>query len=124
MLTFYKKTPTAILTAIAATIVYGGWAVYANYEHGLHAWGMAGAIQGIYAFLSTLSVTHVAQKTCVKYQYGIKGIIAGFLMSFFVMLTLPLFVHSLFGTPNIWKTILPGLIWGCVYLLGSALNLF
>jgi len=120
-------TPTinlsTFLSALAAGIGYGGWAVYANYEHGVHAWAMAGAIQAIYAFISTLSITHVARKTFMKYSCGIKGVCAGFSMSFLVMLALPLLVHNFFGTPNIWATILPGLIWGSIYLIGFLISL-
>ncbi len=123
MPTFYKTIPAVFFNAFAAGIGYGGWAVYANYEHGAHAWIMAGSIQGIYAFISTLFITQVAQKTCVKYQYGLKGITIGFIVSFLVMLTIPLFIHNLFGTPNIWMTILPGLIWGSIYLLGFLITL-
>lgn len=115
--------PSSILTALAAGGGYGGWAIYANYDHGTHAWLMAGTIQAIYAFISTLSITHVARKTFNKYNCGVKGMIAGFLMSFIVMLALPLSVHNFFGTPNIGQTILPGLIWGSIYLIGFLVTL-
>ena len=113
----------AFLTALAAGIVYGGWAVYANYDHPPHTWIMAGIIQATYAFISTLSITHVARKTFEKHDCGIKGIMAGFMMSFIVMLAIPLSVHSFFETPNIWKTMLPGLIWGSIYLLSFLITL-
>jgi len=107
-----------ILTALAAALGYGGWAVYANYDHGIHASVVAGLIQGIYAFLSTFSITHVARKVYLKHNCKMRGIIVGFLMSFIIMLAIPLTVHSIFGTPNMWKTIMPGLIWGSIYLAG------
>lgn len=114
---------STLLTALAAAIGYGGWAVYANFEHGAHAWAMAGVIQGAYAFVSTLSITHVAHKVYVKYGCKIRGIITGFFMSFIIMLAIPLVVHNIAHTPNIWQTILPGLIWGSIYLIGFLVSL-
>jgi len=111
------------LTALAAAIGYGGWAVFANFEHGMHAWMMAGVIQGAYAFVSTLSITHIARWVFLKCNCAIKGIITGFIASFIVMLALPLGVHSIAGTPDLWQTILPGLIWGSIYLMGFLVSL-
>lgn len=118
-----KSGCSAFLIAMAAAAGYGGWAVYANFEHGTQAWMMAGVIQASYAFISTLCITHVARWTYLKYQCGIKGVCAGFGMSFLVMLAIPLSVHNFFGTPDIFQTILPGLIWGSVYLLGFLIAL-
>lgn len=111
------------LTALAAAIGYGGWAIYANFEYGIHAWAMAGGVQGTYAFFSTLSITHVARKVYVKYGCKIRGILSGFFMSFIIMLAIPLSVHNIAGTPNIGQTILPGLIWGSIYLIGFLISL-
>ena len=114
-----KKANTSIIvTSLAAALGYGGWAVYVNYEHGVHAWMMAGAIQGTYAFLSTLFITHIARIVYLKCGCKIRGILTGFGMSFLIMLAIPLLLHNVAGTPNIWQTILPGLIWGSIYLIG------
>ncbi len=118
-----KEKNIALLTAVAAAIIYGSWAVYANYEHGVHAWIMAGLLQAVYAFFSTFSITHVAKWVFLKYKCGITGVVAGFGMSFLVMLAIPLGVHNFFGTPDIWQTMLPGLIWGSIYLLGFLITL-
>jgi hypothetical protein len=118
-----KINTSTFLTAVAAGLGYGGWAVYANYEHGMHAWAMAGGIQAVYAFFSTYCITHVARWAFVKYDCGVKGILAGFAMSFIIMLAIPLSVHNFFATPDIWQTILPGLIWGSIYLLGLLITL-
>ena len=112
-----RQYRTSILNSFAAMLIYGSWAVYANFEHGAQAWKMAGAIQGVYAFFSTLSVTVVAQWVYTKCGRGWLGIVVGFLVSFVVMLTIPIAVHNLAGTPDILQTILPGLIWGSGYLI-------
>ncbi len=113
-----KEKRAALFTAVVAAAGYGGWAAYANYEHGAHAWMMAGFIQASYAFFSTFFITHVAQRAFIKYDCGIRGVLAGFGASFVVMLAIPIIVHSFAGTPDVLQTILPGLVWGSIYLLG------
>lgn len=109
------------LNALAAMLVYGAWAIFANFEHGRSAWLMAGVIQGIYAFGSTLTVTVVARWAYLRAGAKLRGILCGFGLSFLVMLIIPVAVHSIAGTPNILQTILPGLIWGSGYLIGYLL---
>lgn len=111
------------LTAVIAGLGYGGWAFFANMGHGIHAGIMAGLVQGIYAFFSTLSVTYIAHWAFHKYDCGIRGILAGFFSSFLLMLLIPTIVHNLIMTPNILKTILPGLIWGSLYLFSYVIVL-
>ena len=111
-----KKFPWTIFNACAAALVYGLWAFYANSEYSFITSSRAAIIQGIYAFISTLLITHVAYKVFLHYKCGVKGVTTGFCVSFIVMLILPLSVHSAFQTPDIWQTILPGLIWGSMYL--------
>lgn len=118
-----KIAYTTLFNALAAALGYGGWAVYANYEHGIHAGLMAGCVQGVYAFFSTLSITQVARTAYVKHQGGLRGMLAGFSLSALVMLTIPLVVHHLAGTPDLLQTILPGLIWGSLYLIGFLISL-
>lgn len=122
-MTFLKKHKNSLLTALAAGIGYGGWAVYANFEHGTHAWLMAGIVQAIYAFLSTLTVTHCARLVFLKFKCGIRGVATGFVASFILMLIIPITVHASIGTPDIWQTITPGLIWGGIYLMSFLISL-
>lgn len=107
---------TPYINATAAMVIYGGWAVFANFEHGRAAWLTAGVIQGFYAFASTLTVTVIAKKAFFKFGCGTKGLLLGFLTSFFIMLLFPLTIHTVAGTPDIIETITPGLIWGSGYL--------
>ena len=120
---FKRANISIFLTALAAGLGYGGWAAYANYEHGFSAWSKAASIQGVLAFFSTLIITHVAHKIYLQYGCKIRGILAGFSMSFIIMLAIPLAVHKLAGTPDVLQTILPGLIWGSIYLIGFLLSL-
>lgn len=112
-----KANIVILFNAFAAMIVYGGWAVYANFEHGQHAYVMAGLVQGMYAFISTLTMTSAARWMYEKFGRGHQGILSGFSFGFMVMLAIPVIVHNIAGTPDILETILPGLIWGTGYLL-------
>lgn len=112
-----------IISAILAAVGYGGWAVYINFEHGQQACITAGLVQGTYAFASTLFITKVAHFVYQKCGYGKRGIIFGFFTSFLAMLIFPLTLHTLAATPNIIETILPGLIWGSIYLMGVLISL-
>lgn len=118
-----KRGRAIFFTALAAGLGYGAWAFYANFGHGFSMAFMAATVQAVYAFISTLSITHVARFVFLHYKCGYRGIFAGFSLSFLVMLAIPLIVHNFFGTPNIWETILPGLIWGSIYLMGFLISL-
>lgn len=107
---------TSLINAIAAFWLYGGWAVYANFEYGQKVGLTAGLIQGVYAFCSTLSITLIALWVYRRCHNRSVGLVAGFSVSFMVMLIIPWAVHSVTGTPNILQTVLPGIIWGSVYL--------
>jgi len=124
MISHLQANFSVYLTAVAAAIVYGGWAVFANYEHGVHAWAMAGVIQGVYAFISTFCVTQLAKGVFAKCGGGVRGLMTGFTVSFLLMLAIPVGVHFVAGTPDILETILPGLVWGSVYLMGVLILLY
>lgn len=112
-----KPRQTALINASAALTLYGSWAFYANYDHGATAAWLAGFIQGSYAFVSTLTVTLLALKIYHHYKGGIKGVTLGFSASFVAMLVIPWAVHTAAGTPDTLQTVLPGLIWGSIYLV-------
>lgn len=76
----------------------------------------AGLGQGAYAFVSTWLVTLSSRKLLVAFGANIKGLVISFVLTFAVMLLLPLTLHQLLGTLNIWAAILPGLLWGGGYI--------
>lgn len=118
-----KNNFSTILISLAAAMGYGAWAVYANFEHAFMVFMIAGLIQASYAFLSTLCITHVARWVFLKFKCGLRGVSAGFVLSFLLMFMIPITVHSSVGTPDVWQTILPGLIWGSIYLLSFLITL-
>ncbi|MDT8398567.1 MAG: hypothetical protein RQ899_08140 [Pseudomonadales bacterium] len=109
--------PVNLLTASLAFVVYGSWAAYVNSEYGLEALLRAGLGQGLYAFFSTWLVTAAARTFLQKIGYNRKGLFISFLLTFCVMLAIPVTLHTLLRTRDVWEAILPGLIWGSVYIL-------
>jgi hypothetical protein len=105
------------INALAAALVYGGWAVFANFEHGAGAWLWPSLAHAVYAFFSTLIVTKTAVFIYERVGCAWRGILLGFMGSFVVMFFIPLVIHTALNTPDLWETILPGLIWGSGYVL-------
>jgi hypothetical protein len=77
----------------------------------------AGVGQGVYAFVSTWLVTATAQQLLARLGYHPRGLLLSFLITFGLMLSIPLLLHTLLQTVDIWEAILPGLIWGSGYIV-------
>ena len=106
-----------MLAGLLAFLVYGVWAGYVNSEYGVEIAVRSGLGQGIYAFFSTFFVTAMARRMLVKYGHGVNGIIISFSCSLIVMLAFPLTIHAILRTPDVIEAILPGLIWGTLYIV-------
>ena len=117
------KYLTPKVNAVIAALVYGSWAAFANYEHGLFAWSKAAIIQALYAFASTLSVSVLAQKIYEYFKGTWRALAFGFFGSFALMITIPFTIHWIAMTPDIIETIAPGPIIGSFYLMGFLWNL-
>lgn len=104
-------------TACAAFIGYGCWAFWINRAHGTFPAIKAFSVQGSFAFIATLTLTLLA-----RYFYGalgtdLKALFLTFTLCLLISLTVPASLHWLAGTPEILKSIMPGLIWGSIYLI-------
>ena len=77
----------------------------------------AGVGQGVYAFASTWLVTATAQQLLARLGYQPRGLVLSFLITFALMLSIPLLIHTLLQTADIWEAILPGLVWGSGYII-------
>ena len=107
-----------------AGIIYGSWAAYSNSDHGIHAAKLAGLGQGLYALFSTYIVTlttyycfHKTKQNSLIKQSLTCRLTLSFFISFLVMLSIPIIIHSLLLTPDILEAITPGLIWGSGYVM-------
>ena len=113
-----KSQKTIAAISLLAAFGYGGWAIFVNYEYGTMAWVKAAVAQGTSSFLMTFFLTNIAHGVCHRAGYGKKGIILGYSSCLVVMVTAPYTAHTLSGTPRIWASMAPGLIWGSIYIIG------
>jgi len=111
------------LAPIAAAVFFGSWAAIVNSAYGPAVMSRAGIGQGLYAFAATWLVTHAACSLYRRAGGRIRGWLAGFGMSFVVMLLVPLAIHGILGTPEVIVALLPGLLWGCGYVSVLLTNL-
>lgn len=102
--------------SLLAGLVYGSWAAFSNHEYGVMVATKAGLGQGAYALFSTWLVTWTGIRVFQLYNGGWRGFLTGFTSSFLVMLAIPIAIHAILKTPNMWMAILPGLIWGSCYI--------
>lgn len=113
---------TKIIFSTAAFLGYGSWAVYSNIMDGsessmLIAW-RAGCIQGVYSALITL-----VNMLMLEFSYSrfyaehppkigrVYAVITVLMFQYSVIIP----VHLINGTPNIFLTLLPGIIIGTAF---------
>ena len=105
----------SVLAGALGLVAYGGWAVFANYDHGIAVALRSGAVQGSYSFALTLTMTLLTEwlhGTLSSPRWRAPMTIA---VVCALMLSTAYGIHAVAGTPEIWMTILPGFAIGCVY---------
>lgn len=112
---FYRSFVSAIL----GLIVYGGWAIAVNLMHGDSLAFKAGLVQGSYSFLLTFVSTMLIE---ISYRRIARFMDSAFLaIVVTVMLCCGLIfssswlVNYLFATPEIFKTVVLGYVFGGIY---------
>lgn len=107
-----QKTTSArynLVSALVAFVTWGSWAYYINHDHGWQRGLISGFAQGALSFCMTLVVVRI-----VTYLYhrlprvALREWVAAGLTTAVAASCLAV-VHYLVGTPNIIKTIAPGL---------------
>ena len=107
-----------LLSGILAALVYGGWAVFVNWGDGVRIAAVTGSVQASYAFTSTLFLTYIVRQVYLKLGRALWGMVTGFMVGLTIIVSLPWALQSLVGNPNTLATILPGIIWGSIYVVG------
>jgi len=105
-------------SAILAFFIYGGWSGYCNIEYSELIALKAALIQGLFAFTATLGITVLARYLFNRWGKNKAALCTSFLFCFIILATVPSTIHWLLKTPEIFYSILPGLIWGSLYILG------
>lgn len=113
----------SIVSGLFGFAAYGGWAFYANDTHGLDAAMKAAFTQGSYSFTVTLVMTLL-----IEYLFRLpSNRTLRFCVTFFgtcaILYSSSWGVNALAGTPEIFMTILPGIVIGTVYTFVYTLSL-
>lgn len=114
-----QKTRTFLLklAPIFAFLVYGTWAALVNYWDSSEQFIKAGLIQGSYAFTTTLLLKISVMNIYKKFYATDYAMIYTYVVSFTLLVTIPVMIHYFFDTKAIFYAILPGTIIGSVYLM-------
>jgi hypothetical protein len=97
-------------------MAYGTWAAFVNFDYGKLASVKAFFIQGIFAFIATLNLGLFAKTLYSRLGRNRLAVIASFICCSALLCTIPTSLHWFAGTPNIFQSVLPGLLWGTLYL--------
>ncbi len=103
--------------------LWGGWAMYANFNHGMPVALMSGAAQGFQSAISTFFGSAFIEwlyEKCKNWKYSILivgGV--GSIGSFMFMLM----GHIVVGTPELLLTLMPVVVMATVYCFGYTYSL-
>lgn len=113
----------SIVSGLFGFAAYGGWAFYVNYAHGLDAAAKAAFTQGSYSFTVTLVMTLLMEYLFRLLANPMLRFCATFFGTCALLYSTSWGVNVLAGTPEIFMTILPGIIIGTVYTFIYTLSL-
>ncbi len=111
-----KKLFHPRLSAAIALLVYGSWAGFTNRDYNLVVILKAFFTQGLFAFIATLLLGTAAQNLFRRNGADYKALFISFGVCFVIICCVPSTLHWLIGTPHIFYSVLPGLIWGSLYI--------
>ena len=103
---------------LAGFVAYGGWAFWANLEHGDAVAMRAGLLQGSYSFALTFASTLLMEGLYaffVRRGDALRARLATVAVTAVILLAVPVALHMLAGTPEIAMTVAPGFAIGMVY---------
>ena len=115
-----KKFGRSAVMGILAGMLYGSWAVYANWNHDIAHVARAAAIQFLLSFCSTSFLTLMIELVLARGR-SVANLVAAAIGPHTGMASMFLMAHWIAGTPNVLKTIAPsasvGLVFSILYVL-------
>ena len=107
--------------AALAFLLYGGWAAWANHEHGVAAALRAFVVQGVSSATTTVLMGGVIERL----RRSLGGTLPGIVLAAFVASlaggAFHVVLHLAAGTPEIVRTVVPSVAFGFVYSVTYAL---
>lgn len=101
--------------ALAAFVVYGGWAAVANHGHGARLAFRALVTQGSSSALTTLLIGGLVELLRRRIPGGAAAVLAASVTAAFHVV-----VHLLAGTPEVARTVAPSMVVGYVFAAAYA----
>ena len=109
--------------SVGAFFLYGGWAVFANSQHGLRRGLLSGFAQGLMSLLSTALLTTGIERLFLWLEPGRGRFWMAGLGPCWAVCSLMSLVHWLLGTPEVLKTIMPSVVVGTLFAISYTLGL-
>lgn len=113
----------SLLLAGGTGLLYACWAFYANASHGAYLAGRAALAQSLITFTLTLSMTLVLERIHPLASTPSRRVAAATVGGVGAACALSLTLHTLSGTPELLRTMLPPMSIGATYCLLSAIRL-
>lgn len=105
----------ALSLATAGSVAYGGWAGFANSDHGARAAWLAGLTQAAMSFVTTFLLTLLGDWILRRCARVWTQLAAAVLVTPAVVAVVLASVHLAARTPNVRLTILPSVVGGTVF---------
>lgn len=105
----------ALSLATAGSAAYGGWAAFANSDHGARAAWSAGLTQAGMSFVTTFFLTLLGDWILRRFSRARSQIAAAALVTPGAIAAVLASVHTAVRTPNVLLTIAPSVIGGTVF---------
>ncbi len=121
--TYLSWLPDWVGVGIIAGLMWGAWALVANYEAGMKAALMAGATQFTMSFITASGITILVEKLLEKLLGSTLRIPLAMGIPIALIFAAQYGAHSLTGTPNIIITILPALTMGSAWCIVHGIKL-
>lgn len=117
-----RITKASVLTGFFAGLLYGSWALYANYAAGTSIALQASAVQFVCSAFIGFIMTFMMDQICNSQTLSRIIIIpSAIILPMIFTFVVSYYAHYSNGTPNIMMTILPsqilGVVWTTLYTL-------
>lgn len=99
------------------------WGLWVNWEHGVTARVQVACTQGLVSFASTFVSAEVIKAISLRVGGSqVRRVFLGGGSSYVAIYGVIGVVHFIAGTPELWQTMLPGLVIGVFFCFGYALR--
>lgn len=101
---------------VVAMLFFIAWGLWVNWEHGVAARIQVALTQGVISLVSTWLSAEFIQWVVMRWKGGgVQRVLGSGIVSYLVIYSLVATAHLLAGTPDLFETMIPGLLIGLVF---------